>query len=68
LTPHRPPGLYEELVTLRLEVALEEIHGEGWHREIIYPDPAEAPGAPADLVTKSGEKHRPAIAESINKT
>ena len=29
MTPHRPPCLYEELVTRRLEAALEEIRGEG---------------------------------------
>jgi len=33
MTPTRPPRLYEELVTRRLEAALEEIHGEGWRHE-----------------------------------
>ena len=40
MIPHRPPGLYEELVTRRLEAALEEIRGQGWHREITNLDPA----------------------------
>lgn len=31
MTPARPPGLYEELVTRRLEAALEETRGE-WSR------------------------------------
>ena len=30
----RPPGLYEEFATRRLEAALEEIRGEGWRDEI----------------------------------
>ena len=29
----RPPGLYEELVTHRLDAALEEIRGESWRDE-----------------------------------
>jgi len=31
--PRRPPCLYEELVTRRLEAALEEIRGAGWRDE-----------------------------------
>jgi hypothetical protein len=34
LTPHRPPGLYEEPVTCRFEAALEEVRGEGWREQI----------------------------------
>jgi len=50
LTPTRPPGLYEELVTRRLEAALDEIRGEGWRDEIENLDPAEAPGVLARFV------------------
>ena len=50
MTPTRPPGLYEELVTRRLEAALEEIRGEGWKDEIESLDPAEAPGVLARFV------------------
>jgi superfamily II DNA or RNA helicase/HKD family nuclease len=50
MTPCRPPGLYEELVTHRLEAALEEIRGEGWRDEIESLDPAEAPGVLARFV------------------
>ena len=50
MTPHRPPGLYEELVTRRLEAALDEIRGEGWRDEIENLDPAEAPGVLARFV------------------
>lgn len=50
MTPQRPPGLYEELVTRRLETALEEIRGEGWKDEIENLDPAEAPGVLARFV------------------
>ena len=46
----RPPGLYEELVTRRLEAALEEIRGEGWRDEVTKLDPAEAPGVLARFV------------------
>ena len=46
----RPPGLYEELVTRRLEAALDEIRGEGWRDEIESLDPAEAPGVLARFV------------------
>ena len=46
----RPPGLYEELITRRLEAALEEIRGEGWRDEITNLDPAEAPGVLARFV------------------
>ena len=48
--PPRPPGLYEELVTRRLEAALEEIRGEGWRDEVANLDPAEAPGVLARFV------------------
>ena len=44
LPPTRPPGLYEELVTRRLEAALEEIRGQGWRDEVEQLDAAEAPG------------------------
>jgi hypothetical protein len=54
LTPHRSPGLYEELVTRRLEAALDEICGEGWHREITNLDPAEAPSVLARFVHDLG--------------
>jgi len=50
MTPHRPPGLYEELVTRRLEAALDEIRGEGWMGEVANLDPAEAPGILARFV------------------
>ena len=50
MTPHRPPGHYEELVTRRLEAALDEIRGEGWKDEINNLDPAEAPGVLARFV------------------
>ena len=50
MTHHRPPGLYEELVTRRLEAALDEIRGEGWRDEIESLDPAEAPGVLARFV------------------
>jgi hypothetical protein len=50
MTQQRPPGFYEELITRRLEVALEEIRGEGWHDEITNLDPAEAPGVLARFV------------------
>jgi len=33
MTPHRPPGLYEELITRRLEAAFEEIRGKSWRDE-----------------------------------
>ena len=46
----RPPGLYEELVTRRLEAALEGIRGEGWRDEIERLDPTEAPGVLARFV------------------
>ncbi len=46
----RPPGLYEELVTRRLEAALEEIRGQGWQDEVEQLDPAEAPGVLARFV------------------
>ena len=46
----RPPGLYEELVTRRLEAALEEIRGEGWRDEVASLDPAEAPGVLAQFM------------------
>ena len=46
----RPPGLYEELVTRRLEAALEEIRGEGWRDEVANLDPAEAPSVLARFV------------------
>ena len=29
MSPNRSPGLYEELLTLRLESALEELRGRG---------------------------------------
>jgi hypothetical protein len=45
LTPHRPPGLYEELVTRRLEAALDEIRGEGWQDKITNLNAAETPCA-----------------------
>jgi superfamily II DNA or RNA helicase/HKD family nuclease len=50
LTPHRKPGLYEELVTRRLEAVLEEIRGKGWRDEVTLLDPAEAPGVFARFV------------------
>jgi hypothetical protein len=40
VTPHRPPGLNEELVTRRLEAALDEIRGEWWRDEIESLDPS----------------------------
>ncbi len=46
----RPPGLYEELITRRLEAALDEIRGQGWQDEITSLDPAEAPGVLARFV------------------
>jgi len=46
----RPPGLYEELVTRRLEAALDEIGGEGWMDEVTNLDPAEAPGILARFI------------------
>ena len=55
MTPHRPPGLYEELVTRRLEAALEETRGEGWKDEISNLDPAEAPGVLARFVHDLGQ-------------
>jgi len=48
--PARPPGLYEELITRRLEAALSEIRGQGWRDEIEQLDPAEAPGVLARFV------------------
>jgi hypothetical protein len=50
LTPHPPPGLYEELITRPREAALEEIRGQGWQDEITNLDPAEAPGVLARFV------------------
>ena len=50
MPPTRPPGLYEELVTRRLEAALEEIRGAGWRDEVDNLDPAEAPGVLARFV------------------
>ncbi len=50
MPPIRPPGLYEELVTRRLEAALEEIRGEGWWDEIGNLDPGETPGVLARFV------------------
>ena len=50
VTTHRPPGLYEELITRRLEAALEEIRGEGWREEIDDLDAAEAPGVLARFI------------------
>jgi hypothetical protein len=40
VTPHRPPDLYEELVTRRLEAALEKIRSGGWRDEIESLDPS----------------------------
>ena len=60
LSPHRPPGLSEELVTPRLEAALDEIRGDGWRDEIDSLDPAEAPGVLARFVhdlVESGVRH-----------
>jgi len=65
LPPTRPPGLYEELVTRRLEAALDEIRGEGWRDEITSLDPAEAPGVLARFVHDLVEpvaRHLPAHA------
>jgi hypothetical protein len=63
LPPHRPPGLYEELVTRRLEAALDEIRGEGWRDEINNLDPAEPPGVPATtwpaLLTRCCKNRKP---------
>ena len=42
MPPTRPPGLYEELVTRRLEAALDEIRGQGWQDEITNLDFTEA--------------------------
>ena len=39
----RPPGLYEELLTRRLESALEEVRARGWRDAIAAVDAAEAP-------------------------
>ena len=50
MTPNRPPGLYEELITRRLEAALEEIRGEGRRDEVEQLDPAGAPGVLARFV------------------
>jgi len=50
VTYHRPPGLYEELITRRLEAALKEVRGEGWREEIDDLDAAEAPGVLARFV------------------
>ena len=46
----RPSGLYEELVTRRLEAALADIRSKGWQDEITSLDPAEAPGVLARFV------------------
>jgi len=43
LKPHCPSCLYEELVTRRLDAALEEIRGEGWRDEITNLEPAKTP-------------------------
>ena len=50
VSPGTVPGLYEELVTRRLEAALEEIRGQGWRDEVANLDPAEAPGVLARFV------------------
>ena len=41
---------HEELVTRRLETALEEIRGQGWRDEVQQVDPAEAAGVLARFV------------------
>jgi hypothetical protein len=44
-----PAGLDENLVTRRLEVALEEIRGEGWRDEITNLDPAKTQGGQLNI-------------------
>ena len=48
MPPRRPPGLYEELITRRLEAALEEIRGEGWREEVANLDPARPGGVKSE--------------------
>jgi len=43
MAQRRAPGLYEELITRRLEAELERIREEGWRDQIADLDPAEAP-------------------------
>ncbi len=50
MTRRRPPGLYEELITRRLEAVLEEVRGEGWREEVGNLDAAEAPRVLARFV------------------
>jgi len=50
MTRIRPPGLYEELITRRLEAELERIREEGWRDDIGKLDPAEAPQVLARFV------------------
>ncbi len=47
---HHPPGLYESLLTRRLEAALEEIRARGWRDAIEGLDAAEAPAALARFI------------------
>ena len=44
----RPPGVYEELITRRLEAALEEIRGQGWRDEVANLDPARPGGVKSE--------------------
>jgi hypothetical protein len=50
MTRIRPPGLYEELITRRLEAELERVREEGWRDDIGKLDPAEAPQVIARFV------------------
>jgi hypothetical protein len=50
MTQQRPPGLYEELITRRLEAELEKIREGGWRDQITSLDPAEAPQVLARFV------------------
>jgi superfamily II DNA or RNA helicase/HKD family nuclease len=50
LSPNRPPGLYEEIITSRLEAVLEQSRAKGWRREVADLDPAEAPGVLARFI------------------
>ena len=50
MTERRPPGLYEELITRRLEAELARVREGGWRDEIAALDPAEAPQVLARFV------------------
>ena len=75
MTRRRPPGLYEELVTRRLEAVLAEVRSEGWREEVGNLDAAEAPRVLArfvhDLVepllgSLSGEERTSRQVEIVN--